>query len=210
MPLPKPADAPVLKLFSLAGKVVLVTGGARGLGLALVQGYAEAGASVALTYSSSKGAEESARKIAADTNVTVKAYRCNVQDRASVFATVEQVRADFGRLDVVVANAGVNTHVDALDTSEEVLNSTMGVNVNGAFFTAQAAGKIFKEQGHGNLIVTASVSAVLVNIPQTQAVYNASKAAAVQLAKTLAVEWVDFARVNAISPGFIATDSELA
>lgn len=76
-------------------------------------------------------------------------------------------------------------------------------------WTAQAAGKIFKRQGQGNLIITSSVSATLVNIPQTQAAYNASKAAAVHLGKSLAVEWADFARVNCISPGFIMTDSKL-
>lgn len=75
-------------------------------------------------------------------------------------------------------------------------------------WTAQAAGKIFKEQGKGNLIITSSVSATLVNIPQTQAAYNASKAAAVHLGKSLAVEWADFARVNSISPGFIVTESK--
>lgn len=84
----------------------------------------------------------------------------------------------------------------------------MRVNLDGAFFTAQAAGKIFKKQGSGNVIFTSSVSSKLVNVPQKQAPYNASKAAVSQLAKCLAVEWVDFARVNIISPGFIATDSE--
>jgi sorbose reductase len=74
-------------------------------------------------------------------------------------------------------------------------------------WTAQAAGKIFKRQGHGSLVITASVSAILVNIPQTQAAYNASKAAVVHLAKSLAVEWASFARVNCISPGFIETES---
>jgi sorbose reductase len=76
-------------------------------------------------------------------------------------------------------------------------------------WTAQAAGKIFKRQGHGSLVVTASASAILVNIPQTQAAYNASKAAVVHLAKSLAVEWASFARVNCISPGFIETESTL-
>jgi sorbose reductase len=72
----------------------------------------------------------------------------------------------------------------------------MRVNLDGAFFTAQAAARIFKAQGHGNVIFTASVSAILVNVPQKQAAYNASKAGLVHLAKSLAVEWVDFARVN--------------
>ena len=78
-----------------------------------------------------------------------------------------------------------------------------------AMYTAQAAGNIFKKQGPGagSMIFTASVSAILVNIPQKQAPYNASKAAVVHLAKSLAVEWIDFARVNCISPGFISTDS---
>lgn len=86
----------------------------------------------------------------------------------------------------------------------------MAVNLDGAMYTAQAAGQIFKAQGPGphSLIFTASVSAILVNVPQKQAPYNASKAAVVHLAKSLAVEWTDFARVNCISPGFISTDSE--
>ena len=82
----------------------------------------------------------------------------------------------------------------------------MKVNLDGAFYTAQAAGRIFKIQRFGNIIFTASVSAVLVNLPQQQAAYNASKAAVVHLAKSLAVEWVDFCRVNCISPGYISTE----
>lgn len=74
----------------------------------------------------------------------------------------------------------------------------MRVNLDGAFFTAQAAARIFKSQGSGNIIFTASVSAILVNVPQKQAAYNASKAGVVHLAKSLAVEWVDFARVNCV------------
>ena len=82
----------------------------------------------------------------------------------------------------------------------------MAVDLDGAFSTAQASGVLFKKQGHGNVIFTASVSATLVNVPQKQAAYNASKAGVVQLARCLSVEWVDFARVNCISPGFIETD----
>ncbi|KAL2109668.1 hypothetical protein VUR80DRAFT_2162 [Thermomyces stellatus] len=88
----------------------------------------------------------------------------------------------------------------------------LDVNFHGAFWTAQAAARLFERQwkaggdGRASIIFTASVSAILVNIPQRQAAYNASKAAVVHLAKSLAVEWVDFARVNCVSPGFIATD----
>ena len=108
-----------------------------------------------------------------------------------------------------MANDGIAEHFDSLEYSEDSWKKMMSINLDGAMYTAQAAGNIFKQQGPGagSMIFTASVSAILVNIPQRQAPYNASKAAVVHLAKSLAVEWVDFARVNCISPGFIATDS---
>ena len=208
--LPKDANSPVLSHFSLKGKIAAVTGGARGIGLEVCRGLAEAGASVALIYTSSKNAPSTAAKMSEETGSVVKAYQTDVKDKKTITATLNQIAADFGRLDICVANAGIAAHHDALDYSEEDWRTMMAVNVDGAMFTAQAAGQIFKAQGPGlhSLIFTASVSALLVNIPQRQAPYNASKAAVVHLAKSLAVEWTDFARVNCISPGFISTDSE--
>jgi len=112
----------------------------------------------------------------------------------------------------MVNNAGIARSVPAEEMTDEEWRRMTAVNLDGVMWTAQAAGRIFKSQpgGRGNLIVTASVSATLVNIPQRQAAYNASKAAAVHLAQSLAVEWVDFARVNCVSPGFIETDSTCA
>ncbi|KAK3076017.1 hypothetical protein LTR53_000194 [Teratosphaeriaceae sp. CCFEE 6253] len=210
MPLARPADAKsnVLSHFSLKGKVAAVTGGARGIGLEVVRALAEADASVALIYTSSKDAEQTADSIAKDTGMTIKAYRSDVRDKDTITATMNQVAKDFGKLDICVANAGVASHHDSLEYSVEQWHEIMKVNLDGAMWTAQAAGKIFKEQGPGagSMIFTASVSAILVNIPQRQSAYNASKAAVVHLAKSLAVEWTDFARVNCISPGFIETD----
>ncbi|GJN76613.1 hypothetical protein PLIIFM63780_000099 [Purpureocillium lilacinum] len=212
MPLYKPEnpDAPVLPQFSLRGKVAAVTGGAKGIGLEITRALAEAGADVALIYSTSTDAEAVAARIASQTGVRVRAYHSDVRSRAAIAATLDQVVADFGggRLDIVVANAGVCADVPALEYTEEQWRANNAVNLDGVMWTAQAAGRIFKSQpgGRGNLIVTASVSATLVNIPQRQAAYNASKAAAVHLAQSLAVEWVDFARVNCVSPGFIETD----
>ncbi|KAG9539884.1 oxidoreductase, partial [Aureobasidium melanogenum] len=121
--------------------------------------------------------------------------------------TINQIAKDFGKLDVCVANAGIASQVPGLEYSEDQWRDIMSVNLDGAMYTAQAAGKIFEKQGGSNsMIFTASVSAILVNIPQKQAAYNASKAALVHLAKSLAVEWTDFARVNCISPGFVETD----
>ncbi|KAF7596390.1 hypothetical protein BBP40_002134 [Aspergillus hancockii] len=168
----------VLCQFSLKGKIAAVTGGARGIGLEVVRGLAEAGAHVALIYASSADAPKTAAKVATETGARVKAYQSDVTSRETIAATINQVAEEFGhgRLDVVVANAGVCGWEH-----------------------------FFKRQGKGNLIITASVSSILVNIPQTQVAYNASKAAAVHLAKSLAVEWAEFARVNCISPGFIMT-----
>lgn len=196
-----------------------VTGGARGIGYSVVQGLAEAGAAVALTYTSSSSAPGTAADLATQTGRKIAAYKCDVKDADAVEATTQQVLADFGRLDIVVANAGVTLEKDALDISPAEFRSVLDVNLDGAFYTAQAAGKAFRRQREtaasagpdafscGRLIVTSSVSASLVNLPQKQAVYNASKAGIEHLAKCLAVEWVGFARVNCVCPGFIATDS---
>ena len=129
-----------------------------------------------------------------------------MKDAKSIEAVLQQIAKDHGKLDIVVANAGIASHHAAEDYTPEQFGDIMKVNLDGAFYTAQAASRIFKKQGSGNLIFTASVSAILVNVPQKQAAYNASKAGLVQLARCLAVEWVDYCRVNCISPGFIATD----
>lgn len=213
MPLYQPpnVNTPVLSQFSLKGKIAAVTGGARGIGIEVVRGLAEAGADVALLYTTSADASELAAKIAADTGVRVKAYKSDVTSRSDIAQTINQVAEEFGngRLDIVVANAGTCTNCPNLEYDEESWARDNRVNYDGVMWTAQAAGKIFKKQGKGNLIITASVSAILINIPQTQVAYNASKAAVVHLAKGLAVEWADFARVNCISPGFIMTESML-
>ena len=213
MPLALPADAqsPVLSHFSLKGKIAAVTGGARGIGVEVCKALAEAGATVALIYTSSKDADETAAKITKGTGSVVKAYKTDVRDKSKITATINEIAEEFGKLDICVANAGIADHHDSLEYTEDDWRNMIQVNLDGAMFTAQAAGNVFKKQGpgSGSMIFTASVSAILVNIPQKQAPYNATKAAVVHLAKSLAVEWVDFARVNCISPGFIATDSTL-
>jgi sorbose reductase len=200
------ASASVLDHFSLKGKVCVVTGGARGIGEQIVRAFAEAGADVALIFRTTAGSEV-AETIARDTGRRVEAFQADVTRREEIAECIQKITKDFGkgRLDVVVANAGVCANIPSLEYTEEQWSHNNSVNIDGVMWTAQAAGKIFREQGFGNLIITASVSATLVNIPQTQAAYNSSKAAAKHLGKSLAVEWVDFARVNVVSPGFIGT-----
>ena len=211
MPLHTPAnvESPILSQFSLRGKVAAVTGGAGGIGVEIVRALAEAGANVALIYASSTVADEKAHEIAASTGVSINTYRSDVRSRSAISSTLNRVVQDFGgHLDIVVANSGVSADIPCLDYTEETWASNNTVNLDGVMWTAQAAGKIFKKKQRGNLIITASVSATLVDVPQNQAAYNASKAGAVHLGKSLAVEWVDLARVNIVSPGFIETDSK--
>ncbi|KAI0858279.1 short chain dehydrogenase reductase [Xylaria cubensis] len=209
--------APVLSHFKLAGKTAIVTGGTRGIGLEAARGLAEAGAKVAITYTSTDPAEadKTAAAISKSGNgVLVKAYRCDVKSRTDVEALVEKATKEVGdgKLDIVVANAGIAAHYSAIEYGEKEWREMLDVNFHGAFWTAQAAARVFERQlqaggdGRGSIIFTASVSGILVNVPQQQSAYNASKAAVIHLAKSLSVEWVDFARVNCISPGFIATD----
>ncbi|KAL2876973.1 hypothetical protein SGCOL_007804 [Colletotrichum sp. CLE4] len=213
---PNPA-APVISHFDLSGKTAIVTGGTRGIGLEVARGLAEAGAKVAITYTSTDPAEAdatAAKLSESGKGVLVKAYKCNVRNRAEVESVIETATKEVGggKLDVVVANAGIADHIPAIEYPEDKFRDMLDVNFHGAFWTAQAAAKVFERQlkggsdGRGSIIFTASVSAILVNVPQKQAAYNASKAAVVHLAKSLSVEWVDFARVNCVSPGFIATD----
>ncbi|KAI9040587.1 oxidoreductase [Aspergillus affinis] len=189
MVLAQPENKHVLKAFDLTGKVAAITG-----------------KDVALIYNSSTNASSIANDIAAKNNVRAAAYQADVASQPDIERVIQQIASDFGKLDIIVVNSGIPCSVPAEECTVEQWHNVMKVNLDGAFYTAQAAARIFKTQGHGNVIFTASVSATLVNVPQKQAAYNASKAGVVRLAKCLSVEWVDFCRVNCISPGYIATE----
>lgn len=212
-----PTKAPTLPensldLFSLKGKVASVTGSSGGIGLAVATAYAQAGADVAIWYNS-KPADKLAADIASKYGVRCKAYQANISDHEQVEKVVNQIEKDFGTIDIFVANAGVAWEdgpcidVEGLDKWHKVVD----LDFNGVFYCAKAAGKIFQKKGKGSMIFTASMSGHIVNVPQLQAPYNAAKAAVIHLSKSLAVEWASFARVNSVSPGYIATDiSEFA
>ncbi|CDM37701.1 Short-chain dehydrogenase/reductase SDR [Penicillium roqueforti FM164] len=201
MVLAQPPNQHVMKAFDLTGKVAVVTGGARGIGLEVSRA-----AKVALIYYTFDAADAVASEIASTNNVRAAAYKANVAVQSEIEAVVQQVAKDFGKLDIMVVNSGIASNTAAEDYTPDQWHEIMKVNLDGAFYSAQAAGRIFKSQGHGNVIFTASASATLVNLPQKQSAYNASKAGVVQLAKCLSVEWVDYCRVNCISPGYIATE----
>ncbi len=192
-------------LFSLKGKVCVVTGGNQGIGETVAAYIADAGADIAI-FDLNDGTPV-AEKIAAEYGVRAKAYTCNVTDPENVKECIEKAAADFGTLDLLFNNAGICLHKPALDCEKNDWAKVIDVNLNGVFYVAQAfAQYLVANHKKGNIVNTASMSATIVNIPQGQASYNASKAAVVHLTKSLAVEWVEKGiRVNCISPGYIKT-----
>ncbi|TQN71186.1 L-xylulose reductase [Colletotrichum shisoi] len=218
-----PSSNRVLPLFSLKGKTAIVSGAGAGIGLQIAHAYAEAGANVAIWYNSNKKALDRAAEIEKEYGVKCKAYQVNVTSHQAIQESVQQIVSEFnGRLDIFVANSGIAWEEGPLiDGPMDVADRVMAVNVNGTIYCAQVAGEHFRRQKkegttldgkklegftYGSFIATASMSAHIVNVPQSQSVYNSSKAAVIHLCKSLAVEWVDFARVNTVSPGYIKTE----
>jgi sorbose reductase len=195
----------VMQQFSMAGKTIVVTGAAEGIGGAVADAMAEAGGNVALWYNSNSAAITRAETLAKEHNVKTKAYSVNQIDAAAVQKAIQQVVEDFGRIDVFVANAGTGDSKPLLDQTLESYHNLMKVNVDGPVFCAKYAGEVFKKQGFGNLILTSSISAHIVNVPVDQPIYNGTKAFVSHLGKSLAREWREFARVNIVSPGFFDT-----
>lgn len=196
----------VLQQFSMKGRVVAVTGAADGIGYAVAEGMAEAGADVALLYNSNDAAVSKAAALAKQHGIAAKAYKVNVTDAEAVRTTLDTVVSDFGgKLHCVVANAGTAVSKPITEQTLEEYQKQMDVNVNGVVYTSKYAGTIFKRQGFGNLIITSSISARIVNVPVDQPVYNGTKAFVTQFGKSLAREWREFARVNIVSPGFFDT-----
>ncbi|KAF4552200.1 Enoyl-(Acyl carrier protein) reductase-like protein 40 [Elsinoe fawcettii] len=205
-PLPTPSTpSNVLQQFSMTNKVVAITGASDGIGLAVATAMAEAGAHVALIYNTNPAAQTHASSLAKEHNITAKAYQLQVTDPTAVERTINTIASDFGRLDVFIANAGTAISKPILEQTLDEYRTQMSVNVDGVFYCAKYAGAVFKKQGHGNLIITSSISAHIVNVPIDQPVYNATKAYVTHLGKSLAREWREFARVNIVSPGFFDT-----
>jgi NAD(P)-dependent dehydrogenase (short-subunit alcohol dehydrogenase family) len=197
----------VLDSFSLAGRTAIVTGGYRGLGLAFARGLAEAGADVVIGARDEDASVAAAATLAAETGRTVVGIGLDVADQDSAERAVESALAATGRLDIVVNNAGACFHRPALEVPADEWREVFDTNVHGLWLMSQVAGRHFAAQGKGNIVNIGSISAQIVNRPQWQPAYNASKAAVHQLTKSLAAEWAPLGiRVNAVAPGYVKTE----
>ncbi len=195
-------------MFSLDGKKGFITGAAQGIGKCLAENFAEAGADVAIVDVNLELAQKTASEIAKKSGRKVVAYQCDVTRAEDAAALMEAYVSDFGTIDFAVNNAGIATFDNAMDIDPETFRRVIDVNLIGVFNTAQAAARVMKAQGRGGSIIsTASMSAHIVNVPQTIANYCASKAGVMHLSKGLAVEWAKYnIRVNTVSPGYIQTE----
>ncbi|HQX60864.1 MAG TPA: SDR family oxidoreductase [Burkholderiaceae bacterium] len=194
-----PAKTPSTISFGHAGRVVVITGAAQGIGEACARRFAGEGAKVVIADVDVQRGQALATELAADF------VACDVGDKAQVDALVVQTVQKHQRIDVLVNNAGILRGADFLDISEADFDTVMRVNIKGAFLMGQAVARVMVAQGGGNVVNMSSVNATL-TIP-TIASYNISKGGINQLTRVMALALADNGiRVNAVAPGTIATE----
>jgi NAD(P)-dependent dehydrogenase (short-subunit alcohol dehydrogenase family) len=192
--------------FNLDGRTALVTGGNQGLGRAFAFGLAEAGASVAIA-GRSEDRNSAAAGDAEDAGYQFVTITADITNDAQVQRMTAKALESLGRIDILVNNAGVCYHRAAFDVTDAEWASVFDLNVRALWNVSRAVGAHMRDAGGGSIINIGSISGLIVNRPQWQPAYNASKAAVHQLTKSLAVEWAPYnIRVNAVAPGYVKTD----
>jgi 3-oxoacyl-[acyl-carrier protein] reductase len=189
----------------LRDKVVLITGGATGIGRATALRFADAGAHVAINYSRSADEARDTADAVAERGVQAESFQADVADDAAVRAMVAEVVARFGRIDVLVNNAGITAYVahdDFEGLTEEIWDRILAVNLKGIFFCCRAAADELRRNG-GAIINITSLGGITGG--GSSIAYAASKAAAISLTKSLARVFAPQVRVNALAPGIVMT-----
>jgi NAD(P)-dependent dehydrogenase (short-subunit alcohol dehydrogenase family) len=195
-----------LEKFRLDGRIALVTGGGQAIGLACVQALAEAGAKVVIADRNPKAAAEGQAAMRAG-GLEVETVDMDVTDSARVDAVARDLAKRLGGVDILVNNAGIaRSDTPAERVTDEHWLNVLDVNLNGLFWCCRAFGRHMLARGRGSIVNVGSMSGFIVNRPQPQSYYNASKAAVHQLTRSLAAEWAPRGvRVNAVAPTYIDT-----
>lgn len=196
----------VLDTFQLTDRVALVTGATRGLGRAFAVALAEAGADVIIHGRDEVAAAELQREIQA-LGRTAHVVIGDLTGRPNVDRIVAEAIEKAGRIDILINNAGACIHNAALDVTDDEWSHVIDTNLTALWHVSQQVGAHMIERKSGSIVNIGSISGIIVNRPQMQPAYNASKAAVHQLTKSLAAEWAPLGvRVNAVAPGYIKTD----
>jgi NAD(P)-dependent dehydrogenase (short-subunit alcohol dehydrogenase family) len=195
-----------LEKFKLDKKTAVVTGGGQGIGLACAEALAEAGAKVVIADRDPQLADTGRASLKAkglDAEIAIM----DVTDPTRVSEVADQLRSRFGRVDILVNNAGIaRSETPAEKVTDEHWRNVIDVNLNGTFWCCRAFGRHMLDAKSGSIVNIGSMSGFIVNKPQEQSYYNASKAAVHHLTKSLAAEWAARGvRVNAVAPTYIAT-----
>lgn len=192
---------------NLPRPTAIVTGGARGIGFSLAEAFALNGMNVAL-LDLLDSVSESADQLARSHGVDAVGIATDVTDQQAVAAAFAQVTEKIGVPQVLLTAAGICVWSESVDVQAEQWRKVIGVNLDGTFYAAQAFARgLIERQLPGSAIFVSSMSASIVNVPQHQASYNASKAAVTHLGRSLAVEWAqEGIRVNSVSPGYVLSD----
>ncbi|MEO0729326.1 MAG: glucose 1-dehydrogenase [Pseudomonadota bacterium] len=189
--------------FDLSGRVALVTGGNGGIGLGMAEGLAKAGADIAIAARDQGKMRDAKAQLEAH-GVKVTTVTVDVADKASIDAMTEQVASDLGRIDILVANAGMNIRKPPQDFAPDEWQQVMDVNMNGPFFCAQAVYPHMKRAGGGKIITIGSMASIF-GLPFSSP-YASTKGGVVQLTRVLATAWAaDNIQANAVLPGWIDT-----
>ncbi len=192
--------------FDLTGRTALVTGGNQGLGKAFARGLADAGASVVIAARNADRNRSVVEEFAAD-GITLSAITADITDAADIDRMVAETIEKVGKIDILINNAGTCYHNPAFDVTEQEWDDVFNLNVKALWRTTRAVGAHMVELGGGSVVNIGSMSGLIVNRPQWQPAYNASKAAVHHLTKSLAVEWAPLnIRVNAVAPGYVKTE----
>jgi len=196
--------------FDLTDRIALVTGAARGIGRAVAERLAIQGAHIIVTDINDKGSADT-QSIIEKAGGKAETMHFDVTDEAQIDKVCAAVLAKHGRIDILINNAGICLNATALETTKDIWDRQMRVNLDAVFYCSRTFGEAMVKRGAGAIVNLSSMAAIIDVHPQDHVGYSVSKAGVAHLSKVLGSEWADTGvRVNAIGPGFVATDMPLA